>query len=104
MSDEAFFIGIMVLKDGKWVPHSKFNEKAFGAALMKAEDIDKQPDVDGVKIMKVPTKTGIGDPKEMWISPRIKARQAVKSEAQVRAGMKETKEQLAAARRQQVQG
>lgn len=102
-SEDAFFIGVMVLKDGKWTPHSKFDDKAFGSALIKAEDIDKLPDFDGVKIMRVPAKTGAGELKEMWISPRIKARAEVQSTAQVRAGVKQTKEQLATARRQQHQ-
>lgn len=93
-----FFLGIMTLKAGKWSPHSKFDGGAFGTALMKAEDLDKLPDFEAVKIMRLP-KAGKEGQKEMWISPRLRARSEVKAASQLKAGVKQTKEKLAAERK-----
>ena len=107
----SFFIGVLVLKDGSWTPHSKFDIDSFGSALMKAETLDEDRTCEGVKIMKFPTKKGATDAdgqpleeKEMWISPRLKARVAAQSAAKFRAGVKQTKEQLAAAHAQRKGG
>ena len=65
---------------------------------MRAEDVDKDPGVDGVKIMRVPKKGG-GQQKEMWISPRAKARVEAQRVKQLRSGVTETKAKMAAARK-----
>jgi hypothetical protein len=96
--DSEFFLGVMVLKEGKWTPHTKFDGGAFGRALMRAEELDKDTGFDAVKVVKVP-KSGKGEQKEMWISPRIKARAEAQSATQLRQGVKQTSEQLAAARK-----
>lgn len=98
-NDDDFFLGVMVLKDGKWTPHTKFDGKSFGSALMRAEDLDKAPDYDAVKVMRIPKKGTSGQQKEMWISPRLKARSEVQSASALRAGMKQTEQNLAAARK-----
>ena len=109
-SDAFYFIGIMVLKGGKWTPHSKFDIKSFGSALMKAESLDEDPGFEGVRIMKLPMKGATnedGQPleeKEMWISPRLKARSVAQSAAKFRQGVKQTKDQLAAAHAQRKGG
>lgn len=98
INNDDVFLGIMTLKDGKWTPHSKFDGAAFGTALIKAEDLDKTPDFEAVKIMRIP-KTGKGDQKEMWVSPRLRARSEVKATSQLKAGVKQTKANLAAERK-----
>jgi len=50
----------MTLKYGKWAPHSKLDGRAFGSALMKAEDLDKMPDFEAVKVIKI-HKSGAGE-------------------------------------------
>lgn len=93
----------MVLKDGKWSPHSKVDGSAFGTALIRAEDVDLVPDFDGVKVMKIPVNNAAGvEPKEVWVSPRFEARAKAASASKIRAGVKQTQEQLAAARRESV--
>lgn len=93
----AFFYGILVFKDGKWAPHAKFDENGLGSALIKAEDLDKEPEFEGVKVMRIPAKGQPGETKEMWVSPRFEAKSRAQAAAQVRAGAKETKERMAAA-------
>jgi len=97
-NDDDFFLGVMVLKAGKWVPHSKFAGNVFGTALIEAENLDKTPGVDAVKVLRIPKK-GTGEQKEMWISPRIQARSAAQAASQIRAGVQKTKENLAAMRK-----
>ena len=99
--NEDFFFGVMILKDGKWTPNKKYDKDSFGSALIYAEELDSTPGHDGVKIMRVPTSSANGEPKEAWVSQRIQARIKAQQAAQVRAGAKQTKEQLAAARRQE---
>ena len=64
----------MLLKDGKWEPHSQYDVNAFGGALMKAKELDKDTEYDGVKVMKITAGQG-ADYKEVWVSPRFEARQ-----------------------------
>jgi len=97
-SNDDFFLGIMTLKDGKWSPHSKLDGGAFGSALMKAEDLDKMPDFEAVKVLKIP-KSGAGEQKEMWVSPRLAARTEVQAATKLREGVQKTKESLAASRK-----
>ncbi len=97
MTDE-FFLGIMILKSGKWSPHSKFDGGAFGSALIKAEELDKEPGQDAVKVVRIP-KSGTGAQKEMWISPRLQAKSAAQAASKMRAGVQATKENLAAERK-----
>ncbi len=92
------FLGIMVLREGKWTPHSKFDGGAFGSALIKAEELDKESNFDAVKVMRIPKK-GSGEQKEMWISPKLQARSAAQAATQLRAGVQKTKENLAAERK-----
>jgi len=80
------------------MPRRKFGGDLFGSALMFAEELDKSGDVDAVKVMKIP-KTGSGEQKEMWVSPRLKARSEAEAAKKVRTGVKQTKENLAAARK-----
>ena len=95
-----FFFGVMVLKDGKWAPHSKFEGGAFGTALISAEEIDALPEFDGVKVMKFAVSKSAGfEPKEMWISPRFEARAKAAESAKIRTGLKQTQESIEAARR-----
>ena len=95
---DAYFLGIMVLKGGKWSPHSKFDGSAFGSALISAEDLDKAAGVDAVKVIRI-AKSGSGEQKEMWVSPRLKARMAAQNAEKLRAGLKKTKETLTAERK-----
>lgn len=98
--DAAFFFGVMVLKDGKWTPHSKHDGGLFGSALISAEELDRGNEFDGVKVMKISLDKSSGvEPKEAWISPRFAARAKAAAEAKLRAGVKETQEHLAAVRR-----
>lgn len=101
-ADAAFFLGIMVMKDGKWTPHTKFDDGAFGTALIRAEELDKSPEFDGVKVLRVP-KSGNGEQKEMWVSSKAAARAEAAKANMVTAGAKKSKEQLAAAARQAAQ-
>ena len=98
INSDDVFLGIMVLKDGKWAPHSKFDGGAFGSALTKAEELDKEKDFDAVKVIRI-AKSGAGEQKEMWVSPRLQARSAAQAATQLRAGVQKTKENLAAERK-----
>jgi len=95
-----YFFGILVNKDGKWTPHAKYDGASFGSALMKAETIDQDGTFDGVKIMKISSDGK--ENKEVWISPRLKGRAEAAATAKVRAGVRQTKEQLKTARLQSV--
>jgi len=98
---EAFFLGVMVLKGGKWLPHSKFAENDLGQALYKAEEVDKDRTVDGTKILKIPT-SGTVAPKEMWVSPRFAAKAEADKQKKLQDGRHKTQENLASARRADV--
>ncbi|MCK5166937.1 MAG: hypothetical protein KAQ66_06445 [Rhodospirillaceae bacterium] len=99
-NNAEFFFGVMVLKGGKWVPHSKFDGGAFGTALISAEETDSLPEFDGVKIMRFAiSKSSGAEPKEMWVSPRFEARAKAAASAKVRTGLKQTQETIEAARR-----
>ena len=98
---EDFFLGILVLKDGKWSPHAKLDDGAFGTALLQAEELDKSSDFDGVKVMRIPKKGSVGQ-KEMWVSSRLAARAEAQKANQVTAGAKKSTENLASARRASV--
>jgi len=98
MNNDAFFLGVLGLKDGKWVPQSKFAGGLFGNALMYAEELDKKTDFDAVKIMRIPN-SGSGEQKEMWVSPRLKARMEAATTQKLRSGVKQTKDNLRADRK-----
>lgn len=100
-TDDDFFLGVMVLKEKKWWPHSKFLGDELGRALMKAEEADGSEGIDGSKIIKI-SKTGAVPEKEMWISPRIQARADAEKAKQLRSGIQETNANLAAARKASV--
>lgn len=95
---DDYFLGIMILKDKKWSPHSKFDGGAFGSALIKAEELDKESDIEAVKVMRI-AKTNAKDQKEMWISPLFKARSEAQAATKLREGVQKTKENLAAERK-----
>ena len=90
---DDFFIGIMVQKDGKWTPHSKFDDGVFGTALMKAEELDKTNEYDGVKVMRL-SKSNAVEPKELWFSSRLKDRAEAQKAAELTAGRKSSVEKL----------
>lgn len=96
---DNFFFGVMVLKEGKWTPHSKYDGNSFGSALIKAEALDEEREYDGVRLMKIPGPGATGEPKpqpqEMWISPHLKARMEAQAAAAVRNGAKQTKQTMA---------
>ena len=93
-SNDNTFVGIMIMKDGKWTPHSKFDMGALGSALLKAKELDKDTDFGGVKVLKMsPGQTG--GSKEVWVSPRFEARMKAQSEANLRDGETRTREQFA---------
>ena len=96
--NDKYFLGIMVMKGGKWSPHSKFDGGAFGSALISAEDLDKEADVEAVKVVRI-SKNGSGEQKEMWVSPSLQARQKAQEAAKLRAGVQQTKETLSAERK-----
>ena len=98
MNNDNQFLGIMVLKDGKWTPHSKFNGDALVTALTSAEELDKTPDFDAVKVVRI-SKTDASVQKEMWVSPRLKARTKAQEANKLRDGLKKTQENLAADRK-----
>ena len=97
-SNEDFFFGIMVLKDGNWAPHSKFDKNSFGSALIKAEEVDSGPEFDAVKLMRIPAKSSSNSQeKEMWISPRVAARSQAQAQKKISAGVKQSRDNIAAA-------
>ena len=98
INNNDFFLGLMVLKNEKWTPHSKFDGGAFGTALISAEDVDKLEDYDAVKIVRIPIKSGAGDQKEMWVSPRLAARTKAQAANQLRDGLKKSQANLKAER------
>jgi len=100
-TDDDFFLGIMILKGDKWVPHSKFAGNEFGQALLKAEEVDKTKDIEGTKVLKLSKKTGACE-KEMWISPRVQARFEAARAKQLRDGVQKTQQNLSAARKASV--
>lgn len=95
-TNDEHFLGVMILKGGKWAPHSKFEGGAFGTALMKAEELDKNPEYDGVKVLRI-ANNGKGEQKEMWVSDKAAARAQAAKANQVTQGAKQSKENLAAA-------
>ena len=99
-NNDEFLLGIMVLKDGKWKPHSKFNNDQFGSALIKAEEVDSGPEYDAVKVMRIPVKgasgSGQSEENEMWISPHLAARSKARAQNKVAAGMKQSRNNIAA--------
>lgn len=97
-NNDQFFLGVLGLKDGKWAPNRKFDGGMFGSALMYAEELDKTPEFDAVKISKINKTTGTED-KEMWVSPRLKARQDAEAAKRVRSGVQETADKLRAQRK-----
>ena len=91
------FLGVMVLKGGKWAPHSKFSHDQFGSALIKAEEVDSGPEYDAVKIVRLSLKdAGQNQEKEMWVSPRLAARSEAQALNKVAAGVKQSRSQIAA--------
>jgi hypothetical protein len=92
-SGAAFFYGVMVQQDGKWKPHSKYDGNSFGSALLEAEELDKMPEFETVKVLKIPSSGG-GEQKEMWISPHVKALSDAKAATQLHADAKQSKQQL----------
>ena len=92
-SNDNTFVGIMLLQDGKWKPHSRYDVNALGSALMKAKELDNDTEYDGVKVMKI--STGQSGQKEVWSSPRFEARQKAQANAKVREGELETQAQFA---------
>ena len=92
-SNDNIFVGVMLLQDGKWKPHSRYDVTALGGALLKAKELDKDTDYDGVQVVKI--SAGQGENKEVWVSPRFEARQKAQANAKVRDGEKQTSEQLA---------
>ncbi len=95
-NEEEYFYGVLILKDEKWTPHSKFDAKGLGGALMKAEELDHvDAGHDGVKIMKIPAKRSLGaHPEEVWISPSFKAKSEARAAADLRSGVKQTKQNM----------
>ena len=96
-----FFYGVMILKEGKWTPHSKYDQDSLGSALASAASLSDNREYEGAKVMRVPLKGPSGkmtvEPKEMWISPHLKARMEARTEAQILEGARKSKEQLAKA-------
>jgi hypothetical protein len=93
-SNDNTFVGIMLLKDGKWTPHSKYDVNALGGALMTAKELDNDTEYDGVKVMKITAGEG-AENKEVWVSPRFEARQKAHANAKVREGELQTSQQFA---------
>ena len=93
-SNDNTFVGIMIMKDGKWTPHSKFDIGALGSALLQAKELDKDTECDGVKVLKM-SPGQAGGSKEVWVSPRFEARMKAQSEAKLRDGESQTREQFA---------
>lgn len=96
--NDKYFLGLMTLSDGKWTPHSKFDGGAFGSALISAEELDSDPAIEAVKVVRI-EKSGSGEQKEMWVSPCLQARLAAQQSAKLRAGVQATKENLSAERK-----
>lgn len=96
--NDDFFYGVMILKDGKWTPHSKHDGNSFGSALIKAEALDEDREHDGVRVMKIPGPNAVGDsrpePQEVWISPHLKAKKEAQAAAAIRDGVKKTKQTM----------
>jgi hypothetical protein len=93
-SNDNTFIGIMIMKDGKWTPHSKFDLGALGSALLKAKDLDKDRDLDGVKVVKL-SAGGNNGGQDVWVSPRFEAAAKARTASKVRDGENQTREQFA---------
>ena len=97
-NNEDFFIGIMILKEGKWAPVAKYPENSFGSALIKAEELNGISENEGVKIMKVPNSKASGlAPKEMWISPHLAKRAEAEAAAKLAQGLKQTQKNFTSA-------
>ena len=100
-NEEEFFIGVMLLKDGKWSPTAKFGGNSFGSALIKAEELNTNTEYDGVKVMRFPTSKNSGvAPKEMWISPHLAKKAETEAALKLAKGFKETKTNLNSAHEQ----
>ncbi len=94
-TQDDFFIGVMLLKDGKWSPPAKFGENAFGSALIKAEELNGNTEYDGIKIMKIPTSKESGNAsKEMWISPHFANKAEAAAAAKLSKGQKQTQKKM----------
>jgi hypothetical protein len=93
-SNDNTFVGIMLLNDEKWRPHSKYDVNALGSALMKAKELDKDTENDGVKVTKNSAGRD-GETKDIWVSPRFEARQKALADAKVRKGEVQTSQQFA---------
>ncbi len=97
-NSEEFFIGIMILKEGKWAPVAKYPENSFGSALIKAEELNGIKENEGVKIMKLPTSKSSGAaPKEMWISPHLANKAEAAAAAKLSQGVKQTQKNFTSA-------
>ena len=104
-NDEDSFIGVMLLKEGKWSPVAKFGGNSFGSALKKAEEYNTDTSYDGVKIMRIPTSKDSGvAPKEMWVSPHLANKAEAEAAAKLSKGMKQTKTNLNSAHEQHKAG
>ena len=74
----------MLLQDGKWKPHSRYDVNALGSALMKAKELDNDTEYDGVKVMKI--STGQSGQKDQEIE-RAHEGANTQTEAVTRAGL-----------------
>jgi hypothetical protein len=100
-TDDEFFIGVMLLKDGKWAPTAKFGGNSFGSALIKAEELNANREYEGVKVMRISTSKDSGvAPKEMWISPHLANQAEAEAAAKLSKGLKQTKTNLNSAHEQ----
>lgn len=70
---DQYILWVLVMKDGKWIPDSKFDGGRMTSALKRAEDLDRSPDYQAVKAVRIATD-GSGEQKEIWASSRLKAR------------------------------
>lgn len=83
---------VLVMTDGKWIPDSKFEGGRVSSALKRAEELDRSPDYEAVKVLRV--AKGTGEQKELWVSSRLEARSNAQKANQLSRGVAQTAESL----------
>ena len=68
-----YTLWVLVMNAGKWIPDSKFAWDQVTTALKRAEELDRSPDYDAVRVVKIATDKP-GEQKEVWASSRLAAR------------------------------
>lgn len=87
---------VLVMNNGTWVPESKFAGGKVVSAMKHAEELDKSPDFDGVKIVRIVKGATGPEQKEVWFSSRLNDRMAAKRSNQLSAALAQSADSLSA--------